>query len=403
MKKMIRLFFLSALATGILSSAQAGRGHDSNGRRGGSAGVYRSSSPSRSFSAPYRSMSKRSDPERSVDQRQQSMTSQRSAPERTSNSYRSDYTQNNATRNVSRANEINTPERNTTAYNTRVTGATAYNTRVTGATGVYNRTGNGGYYHYNKQAYVSHYVYHPYYGYVYGHRTVFMYGPHYAVIPASFISINFGGYPYYYNSGLFYGYYGGYYQPLFPPFGISVGVLPYGYSSLFIGGYPYYYYNGIYYSPNSNGNGNGNENGNEGYHVVEAPMGATVSSLPGGATSVVINGETLYELNGTYYKAGQDSNGNNVFTVVGKNGVINNTPNEQNDYSAPPVSHDQTQAPANNAPSLSNLNIGDTVGQLPDGSKLVNINGEQLYQTPDNVYLKGESSDGVVQFKVVGK
>ena len=54
-------------------------------------------------------------------------------------------------------------------------------------------------------------------------------------------------------------------------------------------------------------------------------MGATVSSLPEGARSVVINGESLYELNGTYYKAERDENGNDVFIVVGKNGVINNT------------------------------------------------------------------------------
>src|SRR6185503_20618801 len=97
-------------------------------------------------------------------------------------------------------------------YNTRTIG----NTRTTGATSnIYNRTGNvnvnRSYYHYNRNVYVTNRTYHSYHGYVYGHRTVFMYGPHYTVIPRSFISIHFGGYPYYYNNGLFYGYYSGYY------------------------------------------------------------------------------------------------------------------------------------------------------------------------------------------------
>jgi hypothetical protein len=378
MKKIIRFFLLSALTVGVLSSVQAQRGRDSRGG-GGNTHVSRTPSSSRSFSAPQRSMSQRSAPERSFNQRPQSITSQRSVSARTSTNSRNGFIPNNATRNSSRGNAaVITPERNTTAYNTRTIG----NRRTTGATSnIYNRTGNvnvnRSYYHYNRNVYVTNRTYHSYHGYVYGHRTVFMYGPHYTIIPRSFISIHFGGYPYYYNNGLFYGYYSGYYQPLFPPFGISIGILPFGYSSLFIGGYPYYYYNGIYYRPN----------GNNSYQVVDAPMGATVSSLPGVAKSVIINGETLYELNGTYYKSGQDSHGNNAFTVVGKNGVINNT---------------QSQAP-DTTPSLSSLNIGDTVGQLPDGSKLININGEQLYETPDDVYLKGESNDGVVQFKVVGK
>ncbi|HEY5370333.1 MAG TPA: DUF6515 family protein [Hanamia sp.] len=384
MKKIIRLFFLSALTAGIFSSVQAQRGRDSRGGGGGNTQFSRSSSPSRSFSAPQRSMSQRSAPQRSFDQRQQRVSPQRSTPERAVTNNRNGFTPNNANvnRNAYRGNGTAiTPQRNTTAYNTRVTSATRNN---------YNGTGNRSSYNYNNR---GNNIYHSYYGNVYGHRTVFMYGPRYAVIPRSFISINFGGYPYYYNNGLYYGYYNGYYQSMFPPFGLSIGMLPFGYSSLFLGGYPYYYYNGIYYRPQ----------GDNSYQVVDAPMGATVSSLPGGARSVVVNGETLYELNGTYYKASQDSNGNNVFTVVGKNGVINNTPNVQNDNSTAPDSYNQSQAPDNTAPSLSSLNIGDTVGQLPDGSKLVTINGEKLYETPDNVYLKGESNDGVVQFKVVGK
>src|SRR6185312_3340345 len=166
--------------------------------------------------------------------------------------------------------------------------------------------------------YRTNYSYHPYsrpyYGNVYGRRTVFMYGPRYTVLPRSFISIHFGGHPYYYHSGCYYGFYDGYYMPIFPPFGLQISILPFGYSRIFIGGIPFYYYNGIYYRQYNNY-----------YEVVDAPMGATVSALPQGARSVIINGEKLYELNGTYYKADRDSNGNDVFIVVGKNGVINNT------------------------------------------------------------------------------
>ena len=388
MKKIIRIFFLTALTVGILNFAQAQRGRDSRGSGGGNGErASGSHSPSRSFSPPARTMTQRSAPVRTFDRNRSNNTNYN----------------NNAMRNPVRGgnNARITPQRNTTVYNTR-------NTVV--ARNGYSGAASRGYN--NSHIYSRNYRYESYYGNVYGRRTGFMYGPRYSFIPHSFISIRFGGYPYYYNNGFFYGYYGGYYQPIFPPFGLQIGILPYGYSSFYWGGYPYYYYNGIYYR----------NYGDDGYQVVDAPMGATVSSLPGGATSVVVNGEVLYELNGTYYKAEQDANGNNVFTVVGKNGVINNTPSVQNQTTQPPStnmqypqdmespSSDNAQPaapsqmnPAATTPSSSKLNVGDTVSQLPDGSRLITINGEQLYETPDNVYMKGELNNGVVQFKVVGK
>jgi hypothetical protein len=221
----------------------------------------------------------------------------------------------------------------------------------------------------------------------YSYRPVFMHGPRYSVIPRSSVSIYFGGSSYYYNSGLFYGYYGGFYQPLFPPFGLRIGFLPYGYSTFYMGANPFYYSNGIYYRQY-------NDNS---YEVVDAPMGATVSNLPKGAKSVVVNGEKLYELNGTYYKADRDSNGNDVYVVVGKNGEINNT--NQGDAVNPDGSY-----PDANAAPVSSLQMGDVVSQLPEGSKVVTINGEKTYVTPDNTYLEQESTNnGVVQYKVVGK
>src|SRR5437868_10272795 len=91
---------------------------------------------------------------------------------------------------------------------------------------------NYNYNNYNRHSYYPHF---------------FMTGQRYTVIPRSFITINFGGYPYYYNDGWFYGSYGGYYQPLFPPPGISIRVLPFGYSRIFVGLNPFFYFNGIFY------------------------------------------------------------------------------------------------------------------------------------------------------------
>ena len=223
--------------------------------------------------------------------------------------------------------------------------------------------------------------YQNYYRAGYNRRPVFMYGPRYTVIPRSSISIHFGGNPYYYNNGYFYGYYGGYYQPVFPPFGLHIGILPFGYSRVFIGADPFFYYNGIYYRQFDDNT----------YEVVDAPMGATVSSLPKGAKAVVVNGEKLYELNGTYYKADRDSKGHDVYTVVGKNGEINNTDENGSD--------NETISP----PPSSSLQVGDMVNQLPEGSKIATINGEKIYITPDDNYLKEESNNGIVQYEVVGK
>ena len=210
----------------------------------------------------------------------------------------------------------------------------------------------------------------------YNRRSVFMYGPRYTVIPRNSISIYFGGYPYYYNDGFFYGHYSGYYEPIFPPVGIRIGFLPFGYRRFFIGANPFYYYNGIYYRQYDDNN----------YEVVDPPMGATVSSLPKGAKSVILNGEKLYELNGTYYREDRNSKGEVIYTVAGKNGEINNTDNN-----------------ANVAVPSSSLQVGDIVNQLPEGSKIVAINGEKIYVAPDDTYLKEESTGGIVQYRVVGK
>lgn len=197
------------------------------------------------------------------------------------------------------------------------------------------------------------------------------YGPNYYGIPHGSISINFGGYPYYYSGGLFYRPFGGYYRTVFPPVGLHIGILPYGYMPVYVGPDLFYFYNGTYYRQYDDRN----------YEVVDAPMGAQVSSLPRGAKSVSVNGEKFYELNGTYYKEDRNSKGRTAYTVVGKNGQIDNTDNS-------PVPQQQALP-----------RIGDKVGQLPDNCKTVTINGQKLYVSPDNTYYQADP-DG--NFSIVG-
>ncbi|MEO9020656.1 MAG: DUF6515 family protein [Ginsengibacter sp.] len=364
MKKILKIFMIAALSAGLFTSADAQRSRES---RGGSSPRV-SNGPTRSFT-PMRAETQRSEPARvfnnnsrpSVTVRDQSNTRMENNRVEGAQQRRSPVIANSTQRTVaSPGNYAMRGERTSTYRNT--------NTYRNG-TSTYR---NDNTYHNNRG----------YYGNVYGHRTAFMYGTRYRVIPHSFISIRFGGNPYYYNSGYFYGYYGGYYQPIFPPFGVRIGILPFGYSSFYWGGNPFYYYNGIYYRQYQ-----------DSYEVVDAPMGAVVSSLPNGVRTVVINGETLYELNGTFYRADQEANGSVVYTVIGKNGVVNNSQD---------ISGYNSQAPVGVQPGTS-LQVGDIISQLPEGSKVVTINGKQLYETPDNIYLEEQSNNGMVGYKVVGQ
>lgn len=363
MKKLLRIFFITALSAGIITSADAQRTRESRGESRPSV----SHESSRSSAPSMRSAATREAPSRSVENsnRGNTVSRERSNPRPTES----------ISRNQQRNPVVsgNSSQRMTASRN----GYTMQGGRSGGVNNSYRSTHT--YRNYTTNRYYDNH----YYGNVYGRRTAFMYGPRYRVIPHSFISIHFGGNPYYYNSGYYYGYYGGYYQPIFPPFGLRINVLPFGYSSFYYGGDPFYYYNGIYYRQNDNY-----------YQVVDAPMGAVVSSLPQGAKTVVINGETLYELNGTFYRGDADSNGSVVYTVIGKNGVVNNSQD---------INDGSMQNPGAMQPATPSMQQGDIISQLPEGSKVVTINGAQLYETPDNIYLQKESNNGVVGYKVVGQ
>jgi|GEM_PF-424254 len=213
-------------------------------------------------------------------------------------------------------------------------------------------------------------------------RWSYVGAPRYSILPHGSLSISFGGYPYYYNSGLFYSYYDGFYSPVFAPRGIHVSVLPYGYYPFYIGPSRYYYYSGVYYRDYDGGQ----------YEVVDAPMGAQVSSLPKGATVAIVNGEKFYQFNGTYYREETNSRNEVVYTVVGKNGEINNS----NDAD---VNADVSDAPP---PPPSDLHVGDIIPELPEGSHPVTINGESLFVSPDNMYFKQLVTGNEVSYQVVG-
>jgi hypothetical protein len=72
-------------------------------------------------------------------------------------------------------------------------------------------------------------------------------------------------------------------------------------------GAPYYYANGVYYQPAPSGSG---------YVVVQAPPGASLTSLPPAAVAVQANGQTYEYLNGIFYQGSYTPSGQYGYTVV---------------------------------------------------------------------------------------
>ncbi|MGZ3757035.1 MAG: DUF6515 family protein [Mucilaginibacter sp.] len=164
-----------------------------------------------------------------------------------------------------------------------------------------------------------------------------------------------------------YGRYGGgfgYYS--YPHIGFYLGVLPYGYYPFYYGADPYYYYNGVFYVPY-----------NGGYQVTSPPVGAAVPSLPRGAKSIMIDNQQYYEFNGVYYKIVINDQGQKVYVVAGKDGVLN--------------TDGSNVQPEDNAPR-----VGDIVDRLPDNCRKVTLNGKKYFVAPDDIYyeqIKDESGN----------
>jgi hypothetical protein len=164
------------------------------------------------------------------------------------------------------------------------------------------------------------------------------------------------------------------YRPYYygPPIGFRVGVLPYGFLTFNTGWGPYYYYDGLFYRPVQD------QTSSEQYQVADPPMGVVIPHLPKGAKEVEIDGNTYYEKNGTLYQEVQQDN-TTKYVVVGKNGQLDGAEDD-----AQP--QDQVYA------------------QLPDGSRGVEINGQQLYVSPDGMYYQEITNpDNSRGYKIVGK
>jgi len=198
------------------------------------------------------------------------------------------------------------------------------------------------------------------------------------------VGAHFGG-PRFYAGGYYRAPYHYYPRPYYRPYryygmpvGFVVNVLPYGFLSFNTAWGPYYYSDGYFYQPYA---GEGTQR--EQYQVVDPPMGVVIPSLPSGVNTVVIDGNTYYEKNGTYYQEIlQDKQVK--YVVVGKNGQLD-TGKAQNEQPAP-------------APDP------EVLEQLPNGSRGVEINGQQLYVSPDGMYYQEvTNTDNSRGYKLVGK
>lgn len=149
--------------------------------------------------------------------------------------------------------------------------------------------------------------------------------------------------PYYYHP-----YHPYYWGPAYHPWGFFITALAVSAIVVSVNSQPYYYDNGIYYVQ-SNG----------GYTVVAAPVGATVTTIPSNAQTVVVNETTNnYYYGGTYYEKTEKG-----YSVV------------------PPTA-------------------GTLVENLPEGGEEVKI-GEVTYVKVGEVYYQPIQKDGKNMYEVV--
>ena len=162
---------------------------------------------------------------------------------------------------------------------------------------------------------------------------------------------------FYYGGG--YHYRPSYYRPFYAPnFGIRLNILPFGYSPFFIGANQYYYSEGAYY-----------RRYNDYYESVQPPLGAKAPVLPRSAQAVLIDGQTYYEDRGTYYQRTYNERGENLYEVVGTNGVL------------------ETDRPIQQQIE-GELRNGTAIGNLPDGTQMVTQDGKSYFVTPSGEYFE---------------
>jgi hypothetical protein len=111
-------------------------------------------------------------------------------------------------------------------------------------------------------------------------------------LPTGYKTIVHNKVNYHQHNGTFYRTINGAYTVAFPPRGLRIKLLPKGHKKFLIAGINHFYYKGIYYKQVDNN-----------YEVIEPPVGTVVSELPQDDIEVVtIDGQQLFEINGTLYK-----------------------------------------------------------------------------------------------------
>jgi hypothetical protein len=165
------------------------------------------------------------------------------------------------------------------------------------------------------------------------------------------------------------GYYATYYTP---QIGFRIGVLPYGYYPFSWDQNQYYYSDGLFYTQQDNN-----------YAVVEPPVGASIDKLPSKAQAIAINGMQYYELNGVYYQPVTRDDGSLVYQIAGKDGELTTA-----DAGASPDDLPQ---------------VGDLVDNLPEGCKILRLNGQKYYVSQEGYYFQeAVDTNGDKVFKIVG-
>lgn len=165
------------------------------------------------------------------------------------------------------------------------------------------------------------------------------------------------------------GYYATYYTP---QIGFRIGVLPVGYYPFYWGQDQYFYSDGLYYTQQDNN-----------YTVVEPPIGATIEKLPSKAQPISINGMQYYELNGVYYQPITRDDGTLAYQIAGRDGELNTA---------------DAGSPQDDLPQ-----VGDLVDNLPDGCKILRLNGQKYYVSQEGYYFQqAVDTNGDKVFKIVG-
>ncbi|MCW8126070.1 DUF6515 family protein [Microbulbifer halophilus] len=137
--------------------------------------------------------------------------------------------------------------------------------------------------------------------------------------------------------------------------GLTAPMLPFGVVNLAVGGRPYYYHSGHFYRPAPTG-----------YRVVTAPLGASVTSLPGSAVRVETGSGIYYRYASAYYRWRPASRS---YAVV------------------PPPAGTPVAATKAAPTRASGYNPGQVVEDLPTGYTAEIINGVQYYRYGDDYFM----------------